>query len=54
MHTTKSLKNKKKNHIVFSYNKNSNNICFSMRFGSNNQFIKAMRTRPTFQKIPKK
>jgi len=24
-----------------------------MHFGFNNQFIKAMRTRPIFQKIPK-
>jgi len=25
-----------------------------MHFGFNNQFIKVMRTRPIFQKIPKK
>ena len=53
MHTTKSLKDKKKNHIVFSYNKTSKNICFSMHFGFNNQFIKVMRTRLIFQKYPK-
>jgi len=29
-------------------------IYFSMYFGFNNQFIKAMRTRPIFQKKPKK
>jgi len=53
MHTTKSLKDKKKNHIVFSYNKTSKNICFSMHFAFNNQFIKVMRTRLIFQKYPK-
>jgi DeoR/GlpR family transcriptional regulator of sugar metabolism len=51
MHTANSLKDKKKNHhIVFSYNKKN----FSMHFCFNNQFIKAMRTRLIFQKIPKK
>jgi hypothetical protein len=44
---------KKKNHIVLSYNKNSKNICFSMHFNFNNQFIKAMRTWPIFQKYLK-
>jgi hypothetical protein len=56
MHTAKSLKDKKKktkHYIIFSYNKNSK-ICFSMYFGFNNQFIKVMRTKPIFQKIPKK
>jgi len=52
MHTAKSLKTKK---IIFLYNKeNKKNICyFSMHFGFNNQFIKAIRTWPIFQKNQK-
>jgi len=38
-----------KNNIVFSYDKKSK-ICVSMHFDFNDQFIKVMRTRPTFQK----
>ena len=49
MHTAKS----RKNHIIISYNKNKNKKCVSMHFGFNNQFIKVMRTRPTFQKFQK-
>jgi hypothetical protein len=39
--------------IIFSHNKENfkNNICINMHFGFNNQFIKAMRTRPIFQKF---
>ena len=51
MHTVKSLK-EKKNHIIFSYNKNSK-LYINMYFGFNNQFIKIIKTRPIFQKIPK-
>jgi len=56
MHMAQSLKDKKKkHHIVFAYRKQKKfKICFSMHFGFNNQFIKVMRTRPIFQKIPKK
>jgi len=50
----KSLKDKKKNHIVFSYNKENCKKYFSMHFGFNNRFIKTIRTRPIFQKYPKK
>jgi hypothetical protein len=46
-------KNKQTNHIVFSYNKNSKKKMFSMHFDFNNQFIKAIKTRPIFQKYPK-
>jgi len=54
MHTAKSLKDKKKNHIIFLYRKHKNSkICFSMYFGFNNKFIKGMRTRPIFQKFQK-
>ena len=28
-------------------------VCFSMHFDFNNKFVKAMRTRPIFQKYPK-
>ena len=54
MHTTKSLK-QKKNHIVLSYKeifKKKHILVCSIDF--NNQFVKVMRTRPIFQKIPKK
>jgi len=58
MHTAKSLKNKNKkiNHIVFSYNKGNLiyiYIYISMHFGFNNQFIKVTRTRPIFQNSKK-
>jgi hypothetical protein len=54
MHTAKSLKNNNKNHIVFSYNKeNFKKYVLACIFGFNNQFIKATRTRPIFQKFKK-
>jgi hypothetical protein len=66
MHTTKSLKDKKNHHIVFSYNKKNHivffiytkhkknsKIGFSMHFDFNNKFVRAMRTRPIFQKFKK-
>jgi hypothetical protein len=53
MHTAKSLKDKKKK-IITSYFHTTKKIYFSMHFCFNNQFIKAMRTRLIFQKIPKK
>jgi len=67
MYTAKSLKDKKNHHIVFSYKKNhivfficihktkkqNSKIGFSMHFGFNNKFVRAMRTRPIFQKISK-
>jgi hypothetical protein len=52
MHTTKSKK--KKSYRVFMQRKFPKNICFIMHFGFNNQFIKAMRTRPIFQKNTQK
>jgi hypothetical protein len=52
MHTVKFLKDKKKNHILFSYIKKIY-IYFNMHFGFNNKFIRAMRTRLIFQKYPK-
>jgi len=63
MHTAKSLKDKKNHHIVFSYNKKNHIVFlyikhkknsekgFSMHFGFNNKFVRAIRTRPIFQKI---
>jgi len=36
MHKTKPLKDKKKNHIVFSYNEKNSKICISIYFGFNN------------------
>ena len=54
MHTAKSLRDKKKIHIIFYTKKYKNSkICFSMHFGFNNKFIRAMRTRPIFQKNTK-
>jgi hypothetical protein len=50
MHTTKSLKDKKKKSSYGIFIQQKNNLCFSMYFGFNNQFIKAIRTRPIFQK----
>ena len=41
-----------KNHIKFSYNKNSK-IFFSIHLGFNNQYIKATKTTPIFQKFEK-
>ena len=43
-----------KNHIIFSYKKKIQKIYISMHLGFNNQFIKVTRTRPIFQKTPKK
>jgi hypothetical protein len=51
MHTTKSLK---KIISCFHKKKIQKNIYFSMHFGFNNQFIKVLRTKPIFQKTPKK
>jgi hypothetical protein len=51
MHTTKYLKDKKLM-LYFPTTKKAN-ICFSMYFGFNNQVIKAMRTRPIYQKYQK-
>ena len=51
MHTTKSLKEK-----ITSYFHTTKiqKICIRMHLGFNNQFIKVTRTRPIFQKTPKK
>jgi len=59
MHTTKSLKNKKKkiknkSYCIFIQQRKFQKICISMYFGFNNQFIKVTRTRPIFQKFQKK
>ena len=55
MHTTKSLKNKRKKIILYFHTtKKILKICISMHFGFNNQFIKVTRTRPIFQKFQKK
>jgi len=51
MQTTKSLKEKITSYF---YTTKILKICFSMHLGFNNQFIKVTRTRPTFQKTPKK
>jgi len=53
MHTTKSLKNKKKIILYFHTTKKISKICISMHFGFNNPFIKVTRTRPIFQKFQK-
>jgi hypothetical protein len=42
----------KKSHRIFIQQKFK--ICSNMHFGFNNQFIKAMRTRPIFQKKTQK
>jgi hypothetical protein len=51
MHKAKSLKEK-----ITSYFHTTKiqKICISMHLGFNNQFKKVMRTRPIFQKTPKK
>jgi hypothetical protein len=51
MYTTKFLKK-----IILYLNtiKKISKICINMHFSFNNQFIKVARTRPIFQKIPKK
>jgi hypothetical protein len=53
MHTTKSLKNKKKIILYFHTTKKISKICISMHFGFNNLFIKVTRTRPIFQNFQK-
>jgi hypothetical protein len=54
MHTTKSLKNKRKKiRLYFHTTKKISKIYISMHFGFNKQFIKIMRTRPIFQKFQK-
>jgi len=51
MHTAKSLKEK----ITSYFHKTKIlKICISMHLDFNNQFIKVTRTRPIFQKTPKK
>jgi len=57
MHTIKSKKIYKKNHILFSYkikrNEKKRHVLACI-LGFNNQFIEAMRTRSIFQKYQKK
>jgi hypothetical protein len=51
MHTTKHLKKKI---ISYFHTTKTQKICVNMHFNFNNQFIKATRTRPKFQKNSKK